>query len=60
MQDITKSSHEVFWRDLVYIQRQPEDKDQFATNWDRIFGKKNKEHDNANNENNNEKREDRL
>jgi hypothetical protein len=28
------------WSELLYVQRQPEDKDQFASNWDRIFGKK--------------------
>jgi hypothetical protein len=31
------------WSELLYVQRQPEDKEQFANNWDRIFGKKNKE-----------------
>jgi hypothetical protein len=50
---------EVFWRDLKYIQRDVEDKQKFSDNWDLIF-KKNKEQPNANNENNNEKREDRL
>ena len=28
------------WSELLYVQRQPEDKNQFDTNWDRIFGKK--------------------
>lgn len=31
------------WSELLYVQRQPEDKDQFASNWDRIFGKKDQE-----------------
>lgn len=28
------------WSELLYVQRQPEHKDQFDTNWDLIFGKK--------------------
>ena len=28
------------WSELLYVQRQPEDKNQFDNNWDRIFGKK--------------------
>jgi hypothetical protein len=31
------------WSEMLYVQRQPEDKDQFASNWDLIFGKKDKE-----------------
>jgi hypothetical protein len=31
------------WSELLYVQRQPEDKDQFASNWDLIFGKKGQE-----------------
>jgi hypothetical protein len=31
------------WSELLYVQRQPEDKDQFAANWDLIFGKKDTE-----------------
>jgi len=31
------------WSELLYVQRQPEDKEQFSTNWDRIFGKKDQE-----------------
>jgi hypothetical protein len=58
--DARTSSTEVRWSDLVYVQRQPENKDQFATNWDRIFGKKNKEQTNANNEDNIEERKDGL
>jgi len=58
--DARTSSSEVRWSDLVYVQRQPEDKDQFANNWDRIFGKKNKEQLNANNENHTEERKDGL
>lgn len=53
-------NYEVKWSDLVYVQRSVENKKQFDENWDRIFGKKNKEQDNANNENNNEIGEDRL
>lgn len=45
-------NYEQKWGDFVYIQRDVEDKESFANNWDRIFGKKNKEADNANNENN--------
>lgn len=37
-------SQEQFWRDFVYIQRDVEDKEQFAKNWDLIFGKKEKNH----------------
>ena len=58
--DARTSSTEVRWSDLVYVQRVPENKDSFATNWDRIFGKKNKEHTNANNENNTQERKDGL
>jgi hypothetical protein len=31
------------WSELLYVQRQPEDKNQFDNNWDRIFGKKDQE-----------------
>lgn len=48
------------WSDLVYVQRSVEDKKKFDENWDLIFGKKEKEQPNANNENNDEKREDGL
>lgn len=37
---------EVKWSDLVYVQRDVEDKDKFAENWDRIFGKKDKPKEN--------------
>jgi len=53
MRDIRTTSSEIKWSELVYVQRDVENKDQFAENWDRIFGKKNKEQSNANNENNN-------
>lgn len=33
------------WSELVYIQRQPEDKDQFARNWELAFGKKEKKNE---------------
>ena len=35
-------SSEIKWSDLVYVQRDVEDKDKFAENWERIFGKKEK------------------
>lgn len=35
---------EVRWSDMVYIQRDVENKEKFAENWDRIFGKKEKQH----------------
>lgn len=70
MRDIRTASSEIKWSELVYIQRDVENKDQFAENWDRIFKKGNsneKEKEvaktmaeegilNANNENNNQKR----
>lgn len=31
------------WSEMLYVQRQPEDKNQFDNNWDLIFGKKDKE-----------------
>jgi hypothetical protein len=40
--DARSSSTEVRWRDLKYIQREAEDKDQFARNWELAFGKKEK------------------
>ena len=70
MRDIRTATSEIKWSELVYIQRDVENKDQFAENWDRIFKKGNsneKEKEvaktmaeegilNANNENNNQKR----
>ena len=70
MRDIRTATSEIKWSELVYIQREVENKDQFAENWDRIFKKGNsneKEKEvaktmaeegilNANNENNNQKR----
>jgi len=38
--DARYSSTEVRWRDLKYTQREPENKSQFESNWDLIFGKK--------------------
>jgi hypothetical protein len=73
MRDIRTASSEIKWSELVYVQRDVENKDQFAKNWDLIFKKgdineKEKENAktlakevlNANNENNNEVGQDRL
>ena len=70
MRDIRTATSEIKWSELVYIQRDVENKDQFAENWDRIFKKGNSNENekevaktmaeegilNANNENNNQKR----
>ena len=37
-------NYEQKWGDFVYIQRDVEDKDTFAKNWDRIFGKRKQKH----------------
>lgn len=62
MRDIRTSSSEITWSELVYVQRKPDSHAKFAENWDRIFGNKIKEQENAHNENNNARtqQEDRL